>query len=158
MGPHFSFRENSGALEYLPKFNIRALLDAPIQFGNEFAGIVCHEHTGARHHWTLDEENFAGSIADLAALAFEVKKRQDAETALRANNLELEAKVQDRTAELAGLNADLKKKLPKGNAPKPFCWKANYACDWPLMPLTSVYGTGIINTIPLITRPNGNGN
>ncbi|CAG7857074.1 partial two-component system, NarL family, sensor histidine kinase EvgS, partial [biofilm metagenome] len=96
---------------YLPRFNITSLLDAPIQFGNHFSGIVCHEHVGTKRRWTPDEKNFAGSIADLAALAFEVKKRQGAEAALRASNLELEAKVQARTAELAGLNADLKKEI-----------------------------------------------
>ncbi len=92
---------------YLPKYNITALLDAPIHFGNDFAGVACHEHAGAKRIWTQDEQIFAGSIADLAALAFEVKKRQAAETALRAINIDLEAKVQVRTEELSALNANL---------------------------------------------------
>lgn len=92
---------------YLPKHNITALLDAPIHFGNDFAGVVCHEHVGAKRTWTQDEQIFAGSIADLAALAIEVKKRQAAETALRAINIDLESKVKVRTDELSALNANL---------------------------------------------------
>jgi PAS domain S-box-containing protein len=92
---------------YLPQFNIMSLLDAPIQFGNELIGVICHEHVGPKRHWTLDEQNFAGSIADLASLAFEVVKRKEAEDALRIVNQELEAKVKERTDELIQLNADL---------------------------------------------------
>ncbi|EIC30720.1 MULTISPECIES: ATP-binding protein [Methylomicrobium] len=92
---------------YLPQFSITSLLDAPIQFGNEMIGVICHEHVGTKRHWTLDEQNFAGSIADLASLAFEVVKRKEAEDKLRAANLELEAKVRERTVELIKLNAEL---------------------------------------------------
>ncbi|MGR9087048.1 MAG: ATP-binding protein [Gammaproteobacteria bacterium] len=93
--------------EYLPKFNISSLLDAPIQVGDVLFGVVCHEHVGLKRHWTLDEQNFAGSIADLAALTFEVVKRKAAEEALHIVNRDLESKVRERTDELEKLNASL---------------------------------------------------
>ncbi|MCI0655008.1 MAG: ATP-binding protein [Methylococcaceae bacterium] len=93
--------------DYLPAFKITSLLDSPIQFGADLIGVVCHEQVGPKRHWTLDEQNFAGSVADLAALAFEVVKREVAEEALRWANTALESKVKARTAELVELNANL---------------------------------------------------
>jgi GAF domain-containing protein len=46
-------------------------------------GVICNEHTGSPREWTLDEQNFAGSMADLVALSLEVWQRRQAEGALR---------------------------------------------------------------------------
>ncbi|MGH9842099.1 MAG: PAS domain-containing protein, partial [Blastocatellia bacterium] len=100
---------------YLPAFKITSLLDAPIQFGADLIGVVCHEQVGPKRHWTLDEQNFAGSVADLAALAFEVVKRQAAEEALHCANTALESMVQARTAELVELNANLVAEVAERN-------------------------------------------
>jgi two-component system cell cycle sensor histidine kinase/response regulator CckA len=41
--------------------------------------VVCHEHVGRARQWTLDEQSFAGSIADFVSLAIEAsgRKRRD---------------------------------------------------------------------------------
>ncbi|WP_250124130.1 PAS domain S-box protein [Chroococcidiopsis sp. CCMEE 29] len=42
-------------------------------------GVVCHEHVGSVREWALDEQNFAGSIADLVSMAMQACDRQQAE-------------------------------------------------------------------------------
>ncbi|MDR1359497.1 MAG: response regulator [Deltaproteobacteria bacterium] len=60
--------------------NICALLDAPIRMGGELAGVVCIEQDRSpqfplRRVWTVEEQNFASSLADFVALAMESAKR-----------------------------------------------------------------------------------
>ncbi|MBW4520493.1 MAG: response regulator [Scytolyngbya sp. HA4215-MV1] len=62
---------------------ILSLIDAPIWVRGEVVGVVCHEHVGTHRQWQLNEQNFAGSIADLVALTIEVGDRKRAEAALR---------------------------------------------------------------------------
>jgi PAS domain S-box-containing protein len=62
---------------------ILSLIDAPIWVRGEVVGVVCHEHVGSHRQWQLNEQNFAGSIADLVALTIEVCDRKRAESALR---------------------------------------------------------------------------
>src|SRR4030095_3408935 len=71
-------------------------------------GVICHEHTGSPREWTLDEQSFAGSMADLVALSLEVWQRRQAEHALREARDQLEVKVAERTRELSEANEQLK--------------------------------------------------
>jgi len=68
---------------YLVPFGITSLLDAPIRVGGRVAGVVCHEQIGPTRDWTPAEQSFAGSIADLAALALEAAERARTGVALR---------------------------------------------------------------------------
>ncbi|MDM9383049.1 GAF domain-containing protein [Chlorogloeopsis sp. ULAP01] len=65
---------------YLPAVGVTSMLDAPIWMEGEMVGVVCHEYTGGVRHWTLEEQNFAGCIADLVTLAIEANQRQKAES------------------------------------------------------------------------------
>jgi PAS domain S-box-containing protein len=60
-----------------------ARLDAPIRVGGETAGYLSCESTEPGRQWTIDEENFAGSLSDLAALAMEGCERKRREESLR---------------------------------------------------------------------------
>ncbi|MCL1828341.1 MAG: ATP-binding protein [Oscillospiraceae bacterium] len=60
---------------------IRALLDAPIRIGGKLAGIVCIEQDRCeefpeKREWTIEEQNFASSLADFMALAIESAERR----------------------------------------------------------------------------------
>ncbi|MDR2076489.1 MAG: response regulator [Desulfovibrio sp.] len=60
--------------------DICALLDAPIRMGGELVGVVCieqdrSEQFPASRVWTVEEQNFASSLADFVALAMESGKR-----------------------------------------------------------------------------------
>lgn len=61
--------------------NICSLLDAPIRMGGELVGVVCIEQDrceefSKKREWTIEEQNFASSLADFTALALESAKRR----------------------------------------------------------------------------------
>ncbi|MBX6365151.1 MAG: GAF domain-containing protein [Gemmatimonadetes bacterium] len=67
---------------YLVPRGITSMLDAPIRSGGELRGVVCLEHVGPPRTWTPEDESFAGSIADMVALAMEAAERSRAEQSL----------------------------------------------------------------------------
>ncbi len=67
---------------YLDPLNIKSMLDSPIRVQGRYAGVICHEHTGEIREWTLDEQQFAASMADMIALICETHERQNAQKAL----------------------------------------------------------------------------
>ena len=77
------FRTAEFAPRYLRPLGIASRLDAPIQSGGRMVGVICHEHVGAVHEWTLEEQQFANSMANLVSLALEATERLQAESALR---------------------------------------------------------------------------
>nr|WP_138506014.1 GAF domain-containing protein [Nostoc sp. PA-18-2419] len=76
---------------YLSTFGITSLLDAPIWLEGRLVGVVCHEHIGEGRQWTLEEETFAGSIADFVTLAIEASQRNTAQEALRQSEAQFRA-------------------------------------------------------------------
>ena len=71
------------AIGYLDVLNITAMLDVPIRLEGRVAGVLCNEHTVSPRSWRIDEQNFAGSLADLTALVLETDRRRNAERELR---------------------------------------------------------------------------
>ncbi|HYU27275.1 MAG TPA: PAS domain S-box protein, partial [Thermoanaerobaculia bacterium] len=84
----------TGALvaDYLRPLGIASMLDSPIRRAGQISGIVCHEHRGAPRTWTPDEESFAGSIADVVAMAIDAEERRETHARLQYR-LELERLV-----------------------------------------------------------------
>ncbi|TAH38211.1 MAG: hybrid sensor histidine kinase/response regulator [Planctomycetota bacterium] len=64
---------------YLRPLGITSMLDAPIRADGRVIGILCHEHVGRPRVWSTEEQGFAGSLADLAALMFSAQERRRAE-------------------------------------------------------------------------------
>ena len=64
-------------------YGVAAMLAAPIRMGGQIVGVVCYENTDLTRKWTLDEQNFAGSLADLVSLTLEARERQRAEEKIR---------------------------------------------------------------------------
>ncbi|MGF1479012.1 MAG: ATP-binding protein [Cyanophyceae cyanobacterium] len=89
------------AATYLTPFQIASWLDAPIRRDGKLVGIVCNEHLNSRRQWTLEEEHFAGSLADFVSLAMEELERLQAQSDLQEANKHLEQRVAERTAQLA---------------------------------------------------------
>ena len=67
---------------YLTSFGITSKMDAPIWVEGLVIGIICHEHTGPMRKWSLEEQDFAGSVADFASVVYAAEKRIKAEQAL----------------------------------------------------------------------------
>ncbi len=96
---------------YLQPLQIKSMLDTPIYVGNQPIGVVCNESVGVHHHWTIDEENFAISVADFVALAMESDQRRQVEETLRRHRDHLEELVEERTGELRIANEKLKEEM-----------------------------------------------
>ncbi|HMV98655.1 MAG TPA: PAS domain S-box protein [Acidobacteriota bacterium] len=77
------FRTQEFTPGYFLPHKVASTLDAPIRLGGQIIGVICLEHCGQIRHWTIEEQQFAGSLADLAALAVEASERREAEEALR---------------------------------------------------------------------------
>ncbi|MCB1179817.1 MAG: SpoIIE family protein phosphatase [Leptospiraceae bacterium] len=85
---------------YLKPLEIYSMLDAPIRYSGEMVGVICNENVGDFKQWSIEEENFAGSLADLIGRAIEAKKRKEAQEQLQLVNKNLEKLVIERTREL----------------------------------------------------------
>jgi signal transduction histidine kinase len=81
---------------YLRPLGITSMLDAPIRLQGKMIGVLCHEHVGTPRAWSVDEQNFAGSLADCVSLAIAAADRKSSERQLA-----------DQVAELARSNAEL---------------------------------------------------
>lgn len=68
---------------YLAPLSISSMLDAPIRVGGRMIGVICNEQVGPARTWTIEEEQFAGSLADFIALAMESNQRRETESQLR---------------------------------------------------------------------------
>lgn len=68
---------------YLKPLGLTSLLDAPIRKGGITIGIVCFEQGGPPRTWTIDEQLFAGAIADSVSILLESIERIKAEKALQ---------------------------------------------------------------------------
>ncbi len=67
--------------EYLAPLGINSMLDAPIRVGGRVAGVLCNEYIGdGFRHWILEDQNFAGALADVVARAIQAHKRKQADT------------------------------------------------------------------------------
>lgn len=78
------------ATDYLSRTRTKSILDVPIRRDGRTFGVLCHEHTGGKRPWSIDEKNFAASLADLTALALETERRRDAESELQRSLAQLE--------------------------------------------------------------------
>ena len=47
---------------------IASKLDASVRLHGTIVGIVCHEQLNKERKWTLEEEHFVASLADLVSL------------------------------------------------------------------------------------------
>ena len=85
--------------------DITATLDAPIRRLGHVTGVVRFEHMGPQRIWSTDEENFAGSIADLIATAADAAERRLAQEALR-HRVEFEKLIAGISSRFVSLGTD----------------------------------------------------
>ena len=60
---------------YLAPRGIGAMLDVPLRAGDKLQGVLCAEHVGGPRAWTVDEQNFAVSTANLVVMALAEEER-----------------------------------------------------------------------------------
>jgi diguanylate cyclase (GGDEF)-like protein/PAS domain S-box-containing protein len=76
---------------YLGPLGIGAMLDVPVYVRGALVGVVCHEHVGGERQWSVDEQQFAMSIGQMASLAILSHERANAEAALRESEARFRA-------------------------------------------------------------------
>ncbi|MBN3907925.1 MAG: AAA-like domain-containing protein [Nostoc sp. NMS1] len=99
---------------YLKPLKITALLDAPIRLDGETIGVLCLEQVGTPRPWTVEEQGFVRSVADLVTLAMEAHQRNQAEAERMQFIQELALKnaaLQQARDELAQINRTLEAKV-----------------------------------------------
>jgi PAS domain S-box-containing protein len=97
------------AAPYLRPLGIVSMMDVPIRRGAEVIGVLCHEHTRDRRHWTADEKAFAIATSTMISLALERRQRRRVESALTLQSAALNAVahpvvITDRTATIVWTN------------------------------------------------------
>jgi len=68
---------------YLEPLGIHSMLDIPIIQDGVLLGVVCHEALDEVHQWSLQEQEFAITLANNLALSFEIKKRREVQIQLK---------------------------------------------------------------------------
>jgi PAS domain S-box-containing protein len=63
---------------YLTVHGIGAMLDVPLRQDDRMIGVLCAEHVGGQRVWTVDEQNFAFSTANLIVVALADEERREA--------------------------------------------------------------------------------
>ena len=63
---------------YLEPNAIGAMLDVPLRRADAVSGVFCVEHVGGPRTWTVDEQNFAVSTANLIAVAIADERQREA--------------------------------------------------------------------------------
>jgi len=79
---------------YLSPLGISSMLDAPIRIGGQVVGVICHEHVGPARRWSLDEQIFAGSMADIVSLVMQECERKRAEKEIENSDSLLQATLE----------------------------------------------------------------
>ena len=71
-------RTSAFAVSYLEPNGITSMLDVPLRGAEAVNGVFCVEHVGPARTWTVDEQNFAVSTANLIAVAVSDEQRREA--------------------------------------------------------------------------------
>ena len=110
---------------YLEPNGIGAMLDVPLRQNNATIGVLCAEHVGAARAWTIDEQNFAISTANLIAVAMADEELHGALKQVAESNARARLVVD--TAHDAFVGVDSAGKIVSWNvqAEKTFGWTAD---------------------------------
>lgn len=106
-----SLRDSRVNAEHMRKYNIRAVLTVPLIMRDEVSGVLFFNYHSAPREFGNLEILFARQLASTAAVAMEnarlVEERLETEETLEQSRDQLEERVQERTAQLRALAAQL---------------------------------------------------
>jgi PAS domain S-box-containing protein len=81
---------------YLKPLGIVSMMDAPIWLKGKLIGVICHEHVGEElREWTLEEQDFAGAIANMVSLSLEADEHRKAEAKIKESLKEKEVLLKE---------------------------------------------------------------
>ena len=76
-------RTDELAPDYLEPLGIVSVLDLPVRHEGRVLGAIRLEHVGTPREWVVEEQDFAGSIADLVSLALAAARGRELQEQLR---------------------------------------------------------------------------
>ncbi|MDH5739012.1 MAG: response regulator, partial [Nitrospira sp.] len=93
---------------YLSRFDIQAILSAPIRQKGKLVGVLCAESIGAPRQWTRQEKHVIGLLATIATLALEASDRREVEQALRVAKEAAEVASRAKSEFLASMSHEIR--------------------------------------------------
>ena len=103
---HGDERTREFADGYLQPHGIGAMLDVPLRQRDTTRGVLCVEHIGAARDWTVDERNFALSVANLVSAAIAENEREQAVQRLAENEARVRLVLDTAHDAFVGMHAD----------------------------------------------------
>jgi PAS domain S-box-containing protein len=103
---HSDERTRQFADGYLRPHGIGAMLDVPLRQRDTTIGVLCVEHVGAMRQWTVDERNFALSVANLVCAAIAENERELAVQRLAENEARVRLVLDTAHDAFVGMHAD----------------------------------------------------
>ncbi len=103
---HGDERTREFADGYLQPHGIGAMLDVPLRQRDTTRGVLCVEHIGTARDWTVDERNFALSVANLVSAAIAENEREQAVQRLAENEARVRLVLDTAHDAFVGMHAD----------------------------------------------------
>ncbi len=113
---------------YLFSHRVSSFLAARVCLGSEVLGVLVLERTDVIEHWSLEDQNFAASLADVLLAAIQARKRAEAFSALQKSQRLL-------NDELTEANTYVRVLLPTPLS-------GEVESEWRFVPCTSLAGDG----------------
>jgi PAS domain S-box-containing protein len=118
---------------YLRPSGIGAMLDVPLRAEDRAVGVLCVEHVGGVRTWTVDEQNFALSVANLVAAATADDERRQALRRLEHSELAARLVIETATDAFVGIDADGRIEAWNSAAERTFGWTRDEVLGRPLV-------------------------
>jgi signal transduction histidine kinase len=99
-------RTSEFTASYLEPLGITSMLDAPIHIEGKLKGVICAEHVGAIRKWTVEEQSFAGSLADIVAITLETFQRRKTQKELEMSLSLTQATIESTADGILVVNKD----------------------------------------------------